>query len=159
MSLATSINDDIERGGGRFVKLREAGDAIVGDLLAIDERTKTWEGQPVLSRTSGEPRKEWVITLRTELSDSDDDDGVRKIAANEGLQIAIKSHMRESGQRFPATWGGRLAVGVKVGAPSPTAQVEEWSVRYTAPTGAETINDAVAAAAPAQAADPLAGLV
>lgn len=162
MSLASSINQDIESGGGKFVKLRDTGDAVVGELLGIDERIKMWEGAPVLSRKSGEPRKEWVITLRTDLSEGPDDDGVRKVAANEGLQIAIKTHMRESKQLFPDQFGGRLAIGVKVGAPTTTSQVEEWSVRYTPPaTGtAATINAAVdAQAAPAAAVDPLAGLV
>lgn len=162
MSLAASINQDIESGGGKFVKLRDSGDAVIGELLGIDERQKMWEGAPVLSRKTGEPRKEWVITLRTELSEGPDDDGIRKIAANEGLQIAIKNHMRETKALFPDGWGGRLAIGVKVGAPNATSQVEEWSVRYTPPaTGtAAAINASVdAQSAPAAAVDPLAGLV
>ena len=142
MSFADSINDQAQRLGGKWVKLAETGDTIVGDLVDIEERVKSFDGEVVLSRKSGLPRTEWVITLATDLRDPGDatDDGVRKVAAAESLQRAIKAHLRDSGQRVPSSWGGRMAIAVKVGRPSPTSQVEEWSIAYRAPTGADALN-------------------
>lgn len=158
MSFADSINNQVEHGGGRFIKLSETGDVIVGTLIDIEERDKFFEGAPVLSKKSGKQRVEWVITLEVDERDGADDDGIRKVAANEGLQIELKNYLRDNNVRFPATWGGRLALAVKKGKPSATSPVEEWSVRYTPPSPADAINAAVAAA-PAPAANPLAGLV
>lgn len=158
MSFADSINNQVDRGRGQWVTLAETGDVIVGTLLDIEEIGKEFEGVPVLAKKSGKQRIEWVITLEVDERDDADDTGIRKVRANEGVQIAIKDFLRDNNVRFPATWGGKLAIGVKKGKPAPTSPVEEWSVRYTPPSPADLINAAVAAA-PAPAADPLAGLV
>jgi len=157
MSFADQINEQAQHTGGKFVKLSEDGDKIVGELLGIEEGPKTWEGQPVLGQKSGKPRIEWLIELQTDLRDPDnaDDKGIRLVAGNEGVQIAIKKHLRESGQRFPADWGGKLAILVVKGKPSPTRSVEEWSVAYTAPSPADAINAEVEAAAVAASAASL----
>ena len=90
----------------------------------------------------------------------DDDDGLRKVAASEGLQWAITDHLRDTGKRMPGTFGGRLAIGVAKGKPSANAQVEEWRVNYDPPSGADAVNAAAAASpAPAASVDPLAGLI
>lgn len=160
MSFADTINHQAETSGGAWVKLREQGDAIVGDLLDITERPKTWEGQPVLSR-KGNLRTEWVITVKVDPTD-DEDDGIRKVPAAETLQWAIQNHLKATGARFPSTWGGRLGIGVKKSPDSPTSQVEveDWSISYTPPaTGTAAAINATVDAAPATTVDPLAGLV
>ena len=78
--------------------------------------------------------------------------------ASEGLQWAILDFLRDDKVQFPSSWGGRLAIGVVKGKPSPTSQVEEWSVRYTPPSAADSINAAAQAPAAPAAVDPLAGL-
>ncbi len=160
MSFADTINQQAETSGGDWVKLREQGDAIVGDLLDITERPKTWEGQQVLSR-KGNPRNEWIITLRVTPT-SDEDDGIRKVPAPETLQWAIQNHLKDTGVRFPSTWGGRLGIGVKKAPESPTSQVEveDWSINYTPPaTGTAAAINAAVDAAPSTNVDPFDGLV
>lgn len=157
MSFADTLNQQSEHRGGKWINLTTSGEAIIGELIDIEERDKTWKGTVVLGSKSGKPRKEWVITLRVDPVD-DDDDGLRKLAAAEGLQWAILDHLRDNGVKFPSTWGGRLAIGVVKGKPDETTQVEEWSIRYSPPSAADAINAAAAAPSPAAAADPLAGL-
>lgn len=156
MSFADSINEAAQRSGGKFIKLAETGDKIAGEVLSIEEREKSFDGQPVLSK-KGNVRIEWLIELQTDERDPDDshDTGIRIVPANEGVQIAIKKHLKESGQRFPANWGGRLAIVVVKGKPSPTSSVEEWSVAYTAPSPADAINAAADAEAVAVSAASL----
>lgn len=157
MSFADSINEQAERTGGKFVTLSADGDKIIGELLGIEERPKTWEGKPVLGQKSGKQRIEWIIELQTDLRDPDnaEDNGIRLVAGNEGVQIAIKKHLKETGQRFPANWGGKLAILVVKGKPAPTQSVEEWSVAYTAPSPADAINAAADAEAVAASAASL----
>ena len=156
MSFADQINEQAQRTGGKFVKLSESGDKIIGEVLSIEEREKSFDGQPVLSK-KGNVRIEWLIELQTDERDADDthDTGIRIVPANEGVQIAIKKHLKETGQRFPANWGGKLAILVVKGKPAPTQSVEEWSVASTAPSPADAINAAADAEAVAASAASL----
>lgn len=140
LSFADQLNRNIETGGGgTWVKLRDRGASVAGELLGIEERDKMFNGAPVLSQRSGKPRTEWVITLRVDTPDPsiEDDDCVRKVAATETLQWAITDHMRDTGQRFTSSWGGRLAIVVVNGATGPTASMEkaDFQVKYVAPSG------------------------
>ncbi len=166
MSLVDTLNQAIDRPvGGTWLKLRETGQSIVGELIEITERGKTYDGAPVLSRRTGEQRLEWVIKLKVDQPDPQitDDDCIRNIAAGETLQWAITDYMRDAGLRFRFGWGGRLAIVVAKGADSPTSSVEKdgYQIKYAPPTGApaSTINDAITASAPAAPAVDIDALI
>lgn len=134
------VNEDIARSGGSFFKLthKEHG-TIEGTLLGAEKRVKTFEGKEVLSRSTGKPRHEWVLTLQTEMRDADqaDDDGVRRVSCNEGLQIAIREELRRKGAKLE--YGGRIKLGVKQDPETPTSQAVYGAV-WTPPQPAVDID-------------------
>lgn len=132
MSGLDSINDAVQRGGGRWVKLRTKADPpIEGVLLDALERDRTDpQGNVVYKRGTQTPRKEWVLTLETSLREDGEDDGIRKVPCNEGMQIAIKAALRESGQLLKV--GGTLKIGVKEDPTDSFAQAK-YQARWTAP--------------------------
>lgn len=129
------INDQISSMGGRFVKPAVKGDMLRGEIVAAEERTKTYEGEPVRNRKTGEPRKEWVFTLRyldakivspeygdkiTQVKDSDD--GLCIFVANESAQRAIGKASKTAGVKLAV--GAVLAVAVTEDPPTATSQAE-----------------------------------
>jgi hypothetical protein len=78
--------------GGNWVKLRTTDDPpVVGKVLAFEVRPKTFEGQPVLSRKSGQQRNEWVFTL-----DAGDGGDPIKLSLNEAGQRAVSEALRKA---------------------------------------------------------------
>lgn len=147
-----AMNEAIARSGGKWVKVRNAGDKIAGRLADYEERPKTWKDAPVLNSKTGKPRIEWVLTLEVDEADGPDDDRLRKVTANESMQRAISAAVRASGK--PAEIGGHLAIAVKNEAASDTEQAE-YVAAYKPPALAAAINDP----APTAEDDPLAGLL
>lgn len=97
MALDDIINDALSS-GGKWLKMGKVGDKIVGDIVDIDKRDKRdLEGNVVLGKKSGEPRKEWVVTIKTDEREDGDDDGVRKFSANESMQRALKEAIKRAG--------------------------------------------------------------
>lgn len=129
------LNDAAASLGGQWVKCKDLGDVIEGVVLDFEIRGKTFEGQPVLSRKSGEQRKEWVFTIQTDDRTDADDDGVRKFSANESAQRAIAAAIKEAGS--PAKKGDRVKLGVSKAAASTTEQAE-YKARWT--TAAEELS-------------------
>ena len=103
------INLPAPSAGGKFVKLNAQGAKITGTILDIEERVKTFEGAPVLSRKTGKPRIEHLLKLATDERDDDfeSDEGVRLIPLNE------------------FQWEDFLKAHVKAGSP---ADVEGWTI-------------------------------
>ena len=146
-----AMNEAIARSGGKWVKIRNAGDKIAGRLADYEERPKTWKDAPVLNSKTGKPRTEWVLTLEVDEADGPDDDRLRKVTANESMQRAISTAVRTSGK--PAEIGGQLAVAVKSEAASDTEQAE-YVANYKPPAIQAAINTPEPAGD-----DPLAGLL
>jgi len=99
MSLDDIINESLNS-GGKWAKLATKGDKIAGELVSIDKRQRrTPEGDIVVGKKSGEPRTEWVITVRVPADQHEDadDDGLRKYGANEGAQRAVKEAIKRAG--------------------------------------------------------------
>jgi hypothetical protein len=129
------INDQISSMGGRFVKPATKGDMLKGEIVAAEERVKTFDGETVRNRKTGEPRKEWVFTLRyidaktvspdyTEKIDGvrASDDQLCIFVANESAQRAIGKASKTSGVKLAV--GATLAVAISEDPPSPTSQAE-----------------------------------
>lgn len=95
--------------GGRWVKLRDAGDKIVGELLDVEMINRTDpSGEIVLGKKSGKPRR--VARIRIQIDpESPDDDGVRIFDANESAQTALQECVRRDGALAA---GGTIAIAV-----------------------------------------------
>src|SRR5690606_33717812 len=87
--------------GGKWVKLQKKADgAIEGKVVAFEKRNRTDpDGNVVYKRGTQTPRIEWLFTLEVdpELREGPDDDGIRKLAANESMQWAIAAAIKEAG--------------------------------------------------------------
>lgn len=113
--------DDAANRGGRWTKLKEAGDKVIGTLLDLDVRDKRdLEGAVVLGKKSGKPRKEYVLTFEVDDRDGPDDDGVRKLSLNESGQTAFVAAYKAAGGGDIA--GARFAVQVTAEAPDKFSQ-------------------------------------
>lgn len=120
------LNQEISKSGGTYVKLnRKEHGVLEGVILDAEVRDKTYEGQVIVSRKSGKPRKEWLFTL-----DTGGEEPV-KFAANEGAQFAIRQAVKDAGGKLEK--GGILKVGVKTD-PASTTEQAEYQAKYTAPT-------------------------
>jgi hypothetical protein len=91
------LNEAAASLSGTWVKLRTTDDPPVeGKVLDFEDRAKTFEGAPVLSRKSGTQRREWVFTI-----DAGGDDPV-KLSLNEAGQRAVAAALREAGSKAVA---------------------------------------------------------
>ena len=85
------LNDDLAKPrGGKWVKLTEVGDKVTGVILDAEMVNRTDpEGNVVLNKKSGKPRR--IARLRLQTDDDSDDDGVRIFDANESAQDALRA--------------------------------------------------------------------
>jgi hypothetical protein len=98
--------------GGKWVKLTDVGDSLVGELIDIDVREKRdMDGNVVLSKKSGQPRSEYKVTFRLAADQrlDADDDGIRHFAANESAQRAIDEAYKQCGKGTDLD-GARIAI-------------------------------------------------
>lgn len=101
-----------EARGGKWAKLNEVGDTLVGELIDIEPREKRdMDGNVVLSKKSGAPRTEYKVTFRIALDQREDadDDGVRHFAANESAQRAIDEAYKACGKGADLA-GAKIAI-------------------------------------------------
>lgn len=102
--------------GGRWVKLKEVGDKVVGTLLDAELRDRTTpDGDVVLGVKSGKPRRICRLRIQTDLRDDADDDGVRVWDANESGITALRDIA-------PLEIGSMIAVQVTAAAPDKYSQ-------------------------------------
>lgn len=115
MALSDFYDDANRPRGGKWVKLAEVGDKIVGTVIDIEIRDRRdLDGNVVLSRKTGKARKEYVVVLEVDETDGPDDDGIRKVSCNESAQTAIIDAFRKAGGGDIA--GARFALQVTVAA-------------------------------------------
>lgn len=96
--------------GGRWVKLRDTGDKITGTLLDVEMINRTTpDGEVVLGKKSGKPRRVARIRIQTDQTDGPDDDGIRIFDANEAAQSALADCVQRDGQLAA---GGTIAIAV-----------------------------------------------
>jgi hypothetical protein len=125
--------------GGKWAKLSEVGDRLVGTILDGETVNRTDpEGNVVLGKKSGKPRRVYRLRLQTDLRDDPEDDGVRIFDANESAQDALRACA-------PLQIGAQLAIAI-VGAPA-----DKWS-QATYKAQQKTV------AEPLPTEDPFAGL-
>jgi hypothetical protein len=136
------LNTAVASIGGKWVKLRDtADDPIEGVIVAFETRPRTdLDGNVVFKKGTQTPRTEWLFTLEVDDAQREgpDDDGLRKLPANESMQRAISDAIKKSGEK--AAEGGRLAVKVKAD-PADKFSQADYSAKYTPPVKALDINE------------------
>lgn len=133
------LNSAVERsgsGGGTWVNLRSKGDRLEGTLVAFEIRPMMYQGEPVLTRKTQQPRYEYVLTLQTGESDGAADDGIRKVGLDERGQDELKRAIREAGVN--AEEGGLIVLGIVADRADGEMKHTHLRARYTPP--AKTIN-------------------
>lgn len=112
--------------GGKFVKyddFKEKGQRIAGTLLGIEPRDRTTpEGDIVLGRKSGKPRKVYWVSFEVPADQRTDvdDDGLRIWEANEAGQTAIRDAYKAAGTK--ELIGGKFSARVVAEAPDSFSQ-------------------------------------
>lgn len=127
--------NDLPR-GGTWIKLRVKGDKITGKLLDAEFRNRTdLDGKPVMSRKTGNPRRELVLTIQC-ASEGPDDDGIRKVSLNESAQRAL-SAANPSGR-----WerNGDIYIAVTADPEGPMDQAT-YGAKYKAPAVSLVLDD------------------
>lgn len=81
----SDVNDFLFGGGGKAAKFEAVGDAVEGTItdVRLTQQTSMEDNSP-LTWADGSPRMQLVVTLQTELSEGENDDGVRKVFAKGG---------------------------------------------------------------------------
>jgi hypothetical protein len=144
--MSNEINDFLS-GGGLSFKFEELNDVVEGVIedLAVKPQTNMETGE-ALTWPDGNPKKQLVVTLVTDLRESDDDDGTRKIYAKGGnytaktgsgkaMKEAIVDALKQAKAKELEV-GGRLKVGYTgIGQKTKAAYSAPklYTAKYTAP--------------------------
>ena len=96
--------------GGRSATFPAIGTQYDGFITSYELRQQTdfKSGKP-MTWDDGNPRMQLVVTLRTELKDDDDDDGMRTLYIKGQMQKAVRDAVSKAGAKG-ITHDGRLFV-------------------------------------------------
>jgi hypothetical protein len=107
----SNANDFLFGGGGKAAKFDDIGDAIEGIIedVIVSQQTSMEDNTP-LFWADGRPREQMIVTLKTDLREGDDDDGIRKVYAKGGnyeaaegtgtsMKDAIKDAVKKAGAK------------------------------------------------------------
>lgn len=122
------LNAEITRPrGGRWVKLTDVGDKIVGTLIDAEmTERRDLDGQVVLGKKSGKPRKIARLRIQTDERIDADDDGLRIFDGNEAAQSALR-------EIAPLEIGSLIAIQVTQAAPDKWSQATYKATAKPAP--------------------------
>lgn len=122
--------------GGRWIKLTNPGDILKGELVDIDLINRTTpDGEIVLGKKSGKPRKVARVTVRVTPEDADDD-GIRIFDANEAAQAALRTAGR-------LEQGGTIAITIDQAAPDKFSQATYRCQFKPGTTARSTVDDLI----------------
>jgi hypothetical protein len=118
-------------GGGKSASFKAIGDAVTGTITNMEERQQTdFDSGKPLEWENGSPRNQLVISLLTEESVDEDDDGMRRLYVKGNLQRAIREAVIKSGKRVIAD-GSILSV-TYIGDDVPTRKGMSGAKKYSA---------------------------
>jgi hypothetical protein len=145
-TISNDFYEDVERPrGGRWVKSADfstKGQKIGGTLVGIEVRQRTDpEGNVVVGRKSGQPRKIYRVTFEIPAAkrDGDEDDGLRIWDANEAGQTAISDAYKAVGTK--ELIGGKFEAVVTADAPDSFSQATYKARFEKAPKTVELDDD------------------
>lgn len=137
--MTTDPNSLLMGSGGRSAKFENVNDKVSGSIMRVEtrQRTEMGTGSP-MTWPDGNPKMQLVIQLLTELSEDEDDDGMRNlyVPVPSAMQRAIADAVRATGQHGIAE-GGRLVVQfTSTKAPEVRGYSPQklYRARYEAPT-------------------------
>ena len=118
--MSDDINEFLMGQGGKAFEFGAIGDRVSGIIVAMKKRQQSdfQTGEPAFW-PNGDPKMMLMVTLQTELQDTDDDDGLRNLYLRGGNFTAIKGKgtssltavkdaVKRSGQ--PIELGGTLTM-------------------------------------------------
>ena len=95
-----AANKFLMGGGGKSASFKSAGDTVSGIIAAMEERQQTdFDSGKPLEWDDGKPKMHLVVTLLTDESVDEDDDGMRRLYVKGNLQRAIREAVLKSGSR------------------------------------------------------------
>ena len=122
--MLNELNEAVKTADASWLSLKSKEDgAVEGVVLHMEEREKTWNGDVVLSRSTGKPRVEWVFTLQIAGNDAPS-----KIPFAESAQRAITKAVKEAG--VTAEEGDILKIAVSKDRESQTSQ-PDFKAKWT----------------------------
>lgn len=130
----TDPNDLLMGGGAKTFKFAEIGDTVEGEIAdVVTAQSTTIDGEPE-TWADGSPKMQIVLTVKTGLNESDDDDGLRKVYVKGNLFAELRNAVKASGARL-AVGGGFKARYDSDGEPPKRgySPPKLFKVKYTPP--------------------------
>jgi hypothetical protein len=123
----SDINTEIESFAGQWQQLtKKDHPTIEGRVTYFEKRPATFEGQPSISRKTGQPRTEWVFAVLTDGGDT------VKFSLMESGQRAISTAIKANGQSANIP-GDRIKIAVTEDSVTGKSQAE-YKVKWTTDT-------------------------
>ena len=95
-----AANKFLMGGGAKSATFKSSGDSVSGVIASMEERQQTdFDSGELLEWKDGKPRMHLVVTLLTDESVDEDDDGMRRLYVKGNLQRAIREAVLKSGSR------------------------------------------------------------
>ncbi len=82
--MSNDVNNYLFQSGSKAFPFENVGDIVHGTVESCELRQQTSIEGEALTWADGSPRKQLVITLKTDLRETDEDDGMRTIYAKGG---------------------------------------------------------------------------
>jgi len=118
-------------GGGKSASFKAKGDAVTGVITDMQERQQTdFDSGKPLEWDDGSKKMQLVISLLTEESVDEDDDGMRRLYVKGNLQRAIREAVIKSGKRIISE--GSMLTVTYTGDDVPTRKGMSGAKRYVA---------------------------
>ena len=126
-----AANKFLMGGGGKSAAFTQKGDAITGVIMSMEERQQTdFDSGKPLEWDDGKPKMQLVISLLTEESVDEDDDGMRRLYVKGNLQRAIREAVIKSGKRTVSD--GAMLTVTYTGDDVPTRKGMSGAKKYAA---------------------------
>jgi len=94
----TDANAFLMGGGAKSATFKNIGDTVQGMIMSCVRRQQTEPGGELKFWKNGDPMEQLVITLMTQESDDEDDDGLRAVYVKGQLQSALRAAVLKSGE-------------------------------------------------------------
>lgn len=142
MAEEKDANELLMSAGVPSAKFPEIGATVSGRIIKkpVVQQMRDFETNEPLTYEDGNPKQQIVITLETNLSEDDDDDGVRNLYAKAQMQAAIRAAVRKSGARGLEV-GGQLTVTYHADRPSQNRRMKPtklFKAAYIPPNESDT---------------------
>lgn len=122
-------NDLLMSAGVPSAKFKDIGDSVSGVIVKppVVQQMRDYNDNTPLFYEDGNPKRQIVITLQTDDSEDDEDDGVRNLYAKPQMQGAIRVAVRRSKAKKLEV-GGRLTVTFSSEIPPPNKKMQPTKV-------------------------------